>query len=308
MTAIVEAAPAKLNLALHVRRRRPDGYHDLETLFAFARHGDTVTVAPADAPGFILTGPFASALKQEGHPTASGRADAAKPPFAPTEVQARAPGGSPDNLVIRAESAFRTAFAVTQPHALTLDKHLPVASGIGGGSADAAATLRALARLHDVNLADPRLTAIAGTLGADVPACLLGRPALGLGRGDDLAPLPWLGDIPALLVNPGLAVSTAAVFSRWDGADRGALAGKGDALARAAAGRNDLEPAARALAPVVSEVIALLAAQPGVLLARMSGSGATCFALFRDTAARDAADAAVAAHAPGWWRLATTLA
>ena len=273
---IVEPAPAKINLALHVRRRRDDGYHELETLFAFARHGDAVTVT-VDAPSFAVTGPFAAALTGN------------------------------DNLVTRAEAAFRRAFAIDATHAIVLDKHLPVASGIGGGSADAAATLRALASLHGVSVEDARLYDIAAALGADVPACLLGRATFGSGRGDALVPVEGLGGRPALLVNPGVAVSTAAVFARWDGVDRGAIP-PGETLARGFAGRNDLQPPAEAIAPVIAEVVALLAAQPGVTLARMSGSGATCFALFDEAAARDAADAAVARARPSWWRLATTIA
>ncbi|PAX09563.1 4-(cytidine 5'-diphospho)-2-C-methyl-D-erythritol kinase [Sphingomonas lenta] len=273
---IREPAPAKLNLALHVRARRPDGYHDLETLFAFCRDGDLIELAPAEANRFAIAGPFAAALEE-----------------------------STDNLVTRAAQAFATAFGVTRPHAITLTKNLPVASGIGGGSADAAATLRALARLHGVPLDRPDLHALAAELGADVPACLLGRTAIGRGRGDALRPVPGLPSLPVLLVNPGVPVSTAAVFARWDGADRGPLGG-GDPLSVARAGRNDLEPAARALAPEIDEVLALLSAQPGVLLARMSGSGATCFALFEDERARAVARDAVAER--GWWRLETALA
>jgi 4-diphosphocytidyl-2-C-methyl-D-erythritol kinase len=274
---IRELAPAKLNLALHVRRRRGDGYHDLETLFAFARHGDVVTVATATAPLFAVTGPFAGGL------------------------------GGQDNLVTRAEAAFRATFGMAQPHALILDKHLPVASGIGGGSADAAATLRALARLHGIDSADARLHAIAAGLGADVPACLLGRAAFGGGRGDDLTPIDGLGDLPALLVNPRVAVPTGPVFAAWDRVDRGPIRA-GATLDRALTGRNDLQAPAEGIAPVIREVVSLLDAQPGVLLARMSGSGATCFALFADERARDAADAAVAEAHPGWWRLATSVA
>lgn len=207
-----------------------------------------------------------------------------------------------ENLVTRAADAFRGAFGITQPHAIVLEKNLPVASGIGGGSADAAATLRALAARHGVAADDRRLLAIAADLGADVPACLGGRTAFGTGKGDALAALDGWVDTPVLLVNPGVAVSTAAVFKGWDGVDRGAL-DPADPLG----GRNDLEPPARAVAPVIGEVIALLAAQPGVRLARMSGSGATCFALFATAADRDAADAAIAKAEPDWWRLATTL-
>lgn len=275
---LVEAAPAKLNLALHVRARRIDGYHDLETLFVFARDGDVVTVVPADTPSFAITGPFGAGLT-----------------------------GDADNLVLRARDGFVAIFGVDTSHAITLDKQLPIASGIGGGSADAAATLRALARLHGVVSDDPRLRALAASLGADVPACLLGRAAFGRGRGDALVPIDGLGDMPALLVNPLVAVSTAAVFARWDGIDRGGI-GPGETLARGLSGRNDLQPAAEAIVPEVRGLLALLAAQPGVICARMSGSGATCFALFGDMTARDAADRAVAMARPDWWRLATTVA
>jgi 4-diphosphocytidyl-2-C-methyl-D-erythritol kinase len=267
---LTEIARAKLNLALHVRARRPDGYHELETLFAFVEHGDVLHVAPADAPAFRITGPFAGALAGEG-----------------------------DNLVTRAATRFAGVFG-GGAHAIELEKHLPVASGIGGGSADAAATLRALARLHDVALDDPRLFELADGLGSDVPACLLGKTALGKGRGEQLQPVPGSPGVPVLLVNPGVAVSTAEVFRRWDGADRGPLGA--DPLQ----GRNDLEAPARAIAPVIGEVLALLAAQPGVTLARMSGSGATCFALFDTVEARAAA--AVAVKRPDWWCLETLLA
>lgn len=285
---IQETAPAKINLALHVRGRRPDGYHDLETLFAFARDGDVVKVEEAEEDSFAITGPFASALPSplQGREWPS---------------EARSGEGQSGNLVLRARDAFRTLHPAP-PVAITLIKNLPVASGIGGGSADAAATLRALARLSGVDPAT--LHPIAATLGADVPACLSGRTALGTGRGDVLDELDGLAGTPLLLVNPGVAVSTAAVFAAWDGVDRGALPG-GDLFARAREGRNDLEPAAVALAPVIAEVRALLDAAPGALLGRMSGSGATCFALFDTSAARDAA--AQAARARGWWCLATTL-
>ncbi|WP_288457660.1 4-(cytidine 5'-diphospho)-2-C-methyl-D-erythritol kinase [uncultured Sphingomonas sp.] len=276
---LTETAPAKINLALHVRARRPDGYHDLETLFVFARDGDRVSLADAATSTFAMTGPFAGVV-----------------------------GPDADNLVVRAAAAFRAAFGIAQHHAITLDKCLPVASGIGGGSADAAATLRALARRHDVAMDDPRLVALAAGLGADVPACLLGRAAFGSGRGDALAPIAGLGDMPVLLVNPLVPVSTAAVFAGWDGVDRGAITGGDDTLARGIAGRNDLQPAAERVAPQVAQVLAILREQAGVVLARMSGSGATCFALFRQAADRDAAAAAVVARQPDWWQLASVVA
>jgi 4-diphosphocytidyl-2-C-methyl-D-erythritol kinase len=259
---IVETAKAKLNLALHVRARRADGYHELETLFAFVEDGDVVTVAPAETDSFMLTGPFAALLSGEG-----------------------------DNLVTRAAQAFRAKFG-GGAHAITLDKRLPVASGIGGGSADAAATLRALGRLHGVTL--DAMFAIADALGSDVPACLYGVSAT-----PGLTSSTGLPGTPVLLVNPGVGVSTAEVFRRWDGIDRGPLP------ADPREGRNDLEPPARAIAPVIDEVLALLAAQPGPGLVRMSGSGATCFALFEDAASRDAAAEVLAAK--GWWVLPSRL-
>ncbi len=274
---IVEPAPAKLNLALHVRARRADGYHELETLFAFVADGDTVTLTPAAHDSFTITGPFAAGLSGEG-----------------------------DNLVTRARDAFRDAFGPGDQLAILLDKHLPVASGIGGGSADAAATLRGMARLYGVAHDDPALMAIADRLGSDVPACLVGRTMIGCGRGERLTPVD-APQLPVLLVNPGVAVSTAQVFAGWDRIDRGPMA-DGDALSIALAGRNDLEPPARAVAPTIDEVLALLNAAPGVTLARMSGSGATCFALFDDAAARTRAATAIRTAQPGWWCLETNLA
>lgn len=271
---IVEAARAKLNLALHVRSRRADGYHELETLFAFVEHGDRVRVAPAAELTLTLAGPYAGALAGEG-----------------------------DNLVLRAARRFAEAFG-GGPWAIELEKNLPVASGIGGGSADAAATLRALARLAGLDVHDARLFAIADALGSDVPACLLGKTALGRGRGELLEPVEGMPGTPTLLVNPGVAVSTAEVFAGWDGLDRGPI-GKGTLVDIARAGRNDLEAPARSVAPVIGDVLDALEHQPGVLLARMSGSGATCFALFESAEARAAAAAAMPG---GWWCAETSLA
>jgi 4-diphosphocytidyl-2-C-methyl-D-erythritol kinase len=273
---ITEPAPAKINLALHVRARRADGYHELETLFAFVADGDVLTFEPG-AASFTVTGPFAEGLS-----------------------------GESDNLVLRAARGFAEAFGVATEGAWGLDKRLPVASGIGGGSADAAAALRVLARRHDVSLDDARLFAVADALGSDVPACLLGKPALGTGRGEQLVPLDDLPPLPALLVNPLVAVSTGPVFKAWDGVDRGPI-GEGATLARAFAGRNDLEAPARSIAPVIGEVIALLHAS-APLLARMSGSGATCFALYETEVARTAAAAAIRHARPSWWCLETRLA
>jgi 4-diphosphocytidyl-2-C-methyl-D-erythritol kinase len=274
-----ETAYAKINLALHVRRRMPDGYHALETLFAFCTDGDVLTVAPAEKLSLTIVGPFGDGLS----------------------------AGS-DNLVLRAAEALRAAVGMKTGAAIRLDKRLPVASGIGGGSADAAAAMRLLARLWGIDMPAGALHGIAATLGADVPACLASRACRGEGRGDALDFLDdgALAGIPVLLINPRVAVPTGPVFQRWDGIDRGPLA-EGEAFAAALAGRNDLALPARAMQPVIGEVVALLSEQAGVTLARMSGSGATCFALFADASARDAADAAFAATHPDWWRLTTSL-
>jgi 4-diphosphocytidyl-2-C-methyl-D-erythritol kinase len=206
---------------------------------------------------------------------------------------------------VRATIAFRATFGFEQPHAITLDKRLPIASGIGGGSADAAATLRALAKLHGVDPQHPRLFAIAEALGADVPACLLGLPALGTGKGEKLHPLPLFGDLPLLLVNPRVALATGPMFAAWDGVDRGPISRDGSVLARAGQGDNDFTAPAVQAAPVIADVLTTLSRSPGATFARMSGSGATCFALFDSIAARDAA--ALQAARRSWWALATTL-
>jgi 4-diphosphocytidyl-2-C-methyl-D-erythritol kinase len=270
-----ERAFAKINLALHVRAREPDGYHRIETLFAFAEDGDRLHVAPGEALTLAIEGPFGAELNKES-----------------------------DNLVLRAAEALRSRCGIAKGAALTLDKRLPLASGIGGGSADAAAALRLLARWWQCG--DEHLAAIAASLGADVPACLDSVTVRGERRGDRLVPLAGHGleGTPLLLVNPGVQVSTAAAYAGWDGNDRGGLA-PASALAAAAAGRNDLEASALALAPEIGGVLDLLRRAEGVVLTRMSGSGATCFALFETLAARDAAAALVTAAHPGWWQLAS---
>jgi 4-diphosphocytidyl-2-C-methyl-D-erythritol kinase len=247
-----ETAYAKINLALHVRRRRDDGYHDIETVFAFCEDGDFVTAEVADDLSLTIDGPFAEGLS------------------------------ATDNLVIDA------ARAIGVTARLHLTKNLPVASGIGGGSADAAAVLRIFGNQNK---------SIAERLGADVPACVASRTMRGSGKGVDLLPLPSLAGTPMLLVNPRVPLSTAAVFKAWDGQDRGPLADWRD-------GRNDLERPARAIVPQIGEVLDWLAARAGIEFVRMSGSGATCFALFDTMTSRDAAAALVPAH---WWSLASVL-
>ena len=272
-----ETAYAKLNLALHVRAREPDGYHRIETIFAFAEDGDRLSATPADTLELRIDGPFGAGLSC-----------------------------GPGNLVMAAAQTLRQRFKVDAGAAILLDKRLPVASGIGGGSADAAAALRLLARMWEIEVPAGALHEIAAALGADVPACLASRTARGEGRGDVLRPAeaPDLAGTPLLLVNPGVPVPTEKVFTAWGGLDRGPLP-DGEPLAVALKGRNDLQVPAIALAPAIREVLAMLAAQPGVRLARMSGSGATCFALFENRGARDAAASAIAHAEPGWWQLAS---
>jgi len=275
MTDLVEAAPAKVNLFLHVTGKRADGYHLLDSLAVFPAVGDMLHAAPARAGDLTLAidGPFAPALRDD-----------------------------PDNLVLRAARALAARAGIAPCGALRLTKNLPVASGIGGGSADAAAALRLLARLWQVPAAD---TTLAVALGADVPVCLARRATRMQGIGETLLPAPLLPRCGIILVNPGVAVATPAVFRARTGGFRPPAnlpsawptpAAMARDLAELA---NDLEAPAISLAPVIGDVLAALRAQPNTLLARMSGSGATCFALCPDaTVARAGATALVR---PGWW-------
>jgi 4-diphosphocytidyl-2-C-methyl-D-erythritol kinase len=271
--AFHEDAPAKLNLALHVRARRPDGYHELETLFAFTDFGDSLTAAPAEGLSLTVTGPYAAAA-----------------------------GTGDDNLVIRAAAALAAGAGVPANAALTLDKRIPVAAGLGGGSADAAAALRLLNRMWRIDWPESWLESLAVTLGADVPACVRSRPSLGRGRGERLYDWPSdLGGTPLLLVNPRVAVPTGPVFAAWDGMDHGRL-DPDRPLDRL---RNDLTAPAIAIAPVIAEVLAALENAGNARLIRMSGSGATCFALYDSPSARD--DAAAALAPRNWWLAPTSL-
>lgn len=268
MSGLSETAYAKLNLALHVRERLPDGYHRIETIFAFCEDGDELSAEHAPSASLRVSGEFAGALTRAA------------------------------NLVEKAATALKEASGVSEFAAIHLQKRLPVASGLGGGSADAAATLRLLSRLWNLPTPVEQLVEVARPLGADVAACVLSNDARGAGRGDLLQSVDTgLSGTPVLLVNPRVELRTADVFARWDGIDRGELEDWRD-------GRNDLEQPATAMVPQIGSILAWLSAQRGVDLVRMSGSGATCFALFEDDDAREHAAMAVPRE---WWSLPTRL-
>ena len=277
--AVAAFAPAKVNLYLHVTGRRNDGYHLLDSLVAFVDIGDRLRAEPAASLSLTVDGPEAADLAAAGD----------------------------DNLVLRAARLLADRAGITAGAALHLDKHLPVAAGIGGGSSDAAAALLALRGLWRLSLADEALCALGASLGADLPACLYRRPVWVGGSGEHLAPAGPLPEAGILLVNPRRALPTPAVFAARRGpfGDVGRfepMPSSATALARALMPcRNDLTEAAIGLVPEIGVVLARLGRLPGSLLARMSGSGATCFALFADRAAAEEARALVAAAEPRWW-------
>jgi 4-diphosphocytidyl-2-C-methyl-D-erythritol kinase len=278
-------APAKVNLYLHVLGRRADGYHLLDSLIAFADIGDEVTATPADTLTLTVGGPEAEAI--------AGLGD--------------------DNLVLHAARLLAARAGIKASASLHLDKRLPAAAGIGGGSSDAAATLRALSRLWKRPLDEQSLTALALQLGADVPACLAARPVWVGGIGEVLEPAAALPTAGIVLANPRRPLPTEAVFKRRCGLF--SAPGRFNQMPPDAAGlaavldarRNDLTEAAQALVPEIRIVLEHLAALPGALIARMSGSGATCFALFADRAAALSAGQALATAAPAWWTAAGAL-
>ncbi|MCJ8151507.1 4-(cytidine 5'-diphospho)-2-C-methyl-D-erythritol kinase [Shinella sedimenti] len=279
--AVVEPAPAKINLALHVVGEREDGYHLLDSLVTFTAFGDCIALSPAGEDRFTLSGRFSGTLAAEG-----------------------------DNLVTRARDRLRAALEQTgqsaPPVHIHLEKNLPIASGIGGGSADAAATLRGLLALWHAHLPGDRLDAIAIGLGADVPMCLAGRPLLARGIGEDITPVA----LPALfmvLANPLVGVSTPAVFRALASKRNGPLALQDmpeDWLDAIAGLRNDLEPPARRLCPQIGELANDLAATDARVV-RMSGSGASCFALYASDAMAEAAAASLRQQHPDWFITAT---
>ena len=285
MTAPLRAdAPAKLNLYLHVLGRRDDGYHLLDSLIAFAAVHDVLAAEPAAGLSLEISGPFAPALTSEA-----------------------------DNLVLRAARRLAAAGGVSPAARLTLDKRLPVAAGIGGGSADAAAALRLLSTLWDLRPTPEDIHALALSLGADVPVCLAGRAAFVGGIGDAVAPAPALAAAPLVLVNPGRPLATAAVFGglspgRGRPARFAEVAAEPAALAAMLAARsNDLTPAAAALVPEIVVALDALDAAAGCLLARMSGSGATCFGLFATEDEATGAARALQRDHPPWWVVASRL-
>ncbi len=278
-TMLRRQAWAKVNLTLHVTGRRRDGYHELESLIAFAGLGDELAFAPAADVTLSISGPFAPAIAGN---------DAA------------------DNLALRAARALRARLGITQGVRIRLDKRLPIAAGIGGGSADAAATLVALAELWGAEDTE-MIMAVARSLGADVPVCVAGGPSFVTGIGERIAPVPNLPPAWLVLANPGRPLMTQVVFAARGGTYSppqpwaGPIADVAGLAARLAAFRNDLEPAAIGLLPEIGEVLDALSGSRGCLLARMSGSGATCYGLYADSAAARAATAAIGARRPAWW-------
>ena len=291
MTTIREFAPAKINLTLHVLGRRDDGYHLLESLVAFADVGDEIEVAKAPTFTLVADGAFAGELPATG-----------------------------DNIVIAAAEALAHGVSEVPPGAeFRLHKNLPVASGIGGGSANAAACLRALLRLHGMSMSDTALNQIAVSLGADVPVCLRSEVSMMSGIGQIVEPAPALPEVHAVLVNPRVAVPTGPVFQAL-GLLQGAMVAEeapaappgrfrdaADLVGYLSQCRNDLEPSAAGLVREIGDVQDALFATNGCLLARMSGSGATCFGLYARQGEAERAMAEIAASNPGWWVAAARL-
>jgi 4-diphosphocytidyl-2-C-methyl-D-erythritol kinase len=289
MPALMQEGRAKVNLTLRVVGRRVDGYHDLESVVAFADCADRLTLTPGSTFDLSTTGPLASAC-----------------------------GDIADNLVFKATKLLGERVPDLRLGVFSLDKVLPVAAGIGGGSADAAAALRLLARLNDIPLDGPAVMEAARATGADVPVCVAGCARLMEGAGERLGPPLRLPPLFAVLVNPRVPLETADVFrtlglragQRSGGEGHPAVeAGLGatDLLGRLARARNDLEPQARTLTPAIGEAVALLAHTAGCRLARMSGSGATVFGLFETCAGAAAAARLIRAARPGWWVKGTSL-
>jgi len=286
--SLTEDAPAKVNLTLRVLGRRGDGYHDIESLVVFADFGDRLSLTPGGELALTIRGPSAAQA-----------------------------GASADNLVLKAAHVLAARIPDIALGAFELEKNLPVAAGIGGGSADAAAALRLIARANDLSREDPRLYAAARATGADVPVCLDPRPRLMHGIGEKLSAPLVLPPLHAVLVNPGVSLATKDVFAGWTVAAKPAVALDLAALTKPVGyvrilrllttQPNDLEGAAIALAPAIADVLAALRALAGCGLARMSGSGATCFGLFASAAAANAAAKILLGRYSHWWIRATML-
>jgi len=282
VTGLVEQAPAKINLTLRIVGRRADGYHELESLVAFAGVSDTLRLEPGTALGLDISGSYAGAC-----------------------------GCAADNLVLKAVAALGERAPGLKAGHFHLQKNLPVAAGIGGGSSDAAAALRLLARANGLLKDDPRVAAAAIAVGADVPVCLNPQTRIMRGIGEDLSEALWLPALPAVLVNPGVPLSTRDVFAKFSSAQAskkplGKLPTWPEGLIDyLAAQGNDLTEAAIVCAPAVGDVLATLRALPGVLLARMSGSGSTCFALLPSAEEAAAAAHRLRAEHSRWWVAAT---
>jgi len=282
--AVEMAARAKLNLYLHLLGRRADGYHDIDSLVAFAAFADRLSFAPGTELRLDVDGAFAESL----------------------------PRGD-DNLVLRAASLLQRRYGVTRGASIWLEKRIPVAAGLGGGSADAAAALQGLMQLWQLRAHPDELAAIALELGADVPVCLIGRAAFVGGAGEKVEPIGSLPELGLVLINPRVPLSTEAVFMSREG--QFSLAARWtepvretEQLVKLLAQRhNDLTRPALVMAPVIGDVLTTLSAYPEVLLARMSGSGATCYGLTRTRAEAESAAEKLRADRPGWWVVATWL-
>ncbi len=283
-TLVSTFAPAKINLYLHVTGRRDDGYHELDSLVVFADVGDRVQAKPAKKTTFEISGPYADALNQ-----------------------------CDGNLVLSAFEAFSSQVGSTANVALKLEKNLPVASGIGGGSTDAGAAIKTLMKLWNVHPDEQNLIALALDLGADVPVCLAGRPTYMAGVGEILDPVENLPTLPAVLVNPDICVLTSAVFKGFSMAISepgriedmpGDIAGLASILTER---HNDLSASAIDIAPEIANILLELEATPGCLLARMSGSGPTCFGLYREETNARVAAMTIKDNKPQWWVVSTLL-
>ncbi len=276
---------AKINLTLHITGRRDDGTHELDSLIVFAGIGDGLEITPGPRITLEIAGPFASALRAAGT----------------------------DNLVVTAARALAARHGIEAGARLRLDKQLPIAAGLGGGSADAAAALHGLVDLWGLEVPAAELYALAASLGADVPVCLAGRPSFVSGIGERVVAAPALPPAWLVLANPGVPLATAAVFAARQGSFSAPMRWREPIvdlrawIARLVACRNDLEAPALALVPEIREVLATLRDTAGCMLARMSGSGATCFGLYAVEAAASAAARRIAATRPGWWVRAAPL-